>query len=104
MEKHTPAPWHVSEDKGFATEGGRYLAIYATNEDLEVIAHVHKDVILAHKVQDHKSNAALIAAAPDLLEALEKVRKHFTTDELFDQMGEDAECILTALHKATNIK
>jgi len=75
--KGTPAPWHLSipthvgKWAGFNTSQGKCYGIYATNDDLEAVAMVFKDELLFHSKQDHLSNATLIAAAPELLEALQ---------------------------------
>lgn len=77
--KGTPAPWHISIPKwtgkwaGFNTKGGTCIGIYATNDDLEAIALVPKDVMLSHSVQDNLANAVLISAAPELLYSLQSL-------------------------------
>ncbi len=99
MSKHTSGPWHVSADKGFATGNGQFLGIYKTGDDLEIIAKVHKDVLLVHGPQDHRANAALISAAPDLLEACQARVTANTTEEL-----EAADSLMrAAIAKATTV-
>jgi hypothetical protein len=58
--KHTPGPWHVESRKSFGNfyeirSGGKGIACIADENGRE------------------EANAALIAAAPDMLEALEKI-------------------------------
>lgn len=78
--KGTPKPWHLDIPKfkgrwtGFNTMQGECYGIYATNDDLEAIACVPKDNMLFHSTQNHLANAQLIAAAPDLLEALQAAK------------------------------
>jgi hypothetical protein len=64
--KHTQGPWLISEE-----QGDNYVISSASNE-LEICT-VWED--------PHKADARLIAAAPDLLEALCKLA------ELYDAMG-----------------
>jgi len=73
--KYTKGPWHIDNPKGTGrwqsiSGNGEYRTIYATNDDLELIAYVKKDYMLAHKDQNLEANAKLIAAAPDMLDAL----------------------------------
>jgi hypothetical protein len=59
--RHTPAPWEIEG----GPNGSQMLVAHQRDEDgafTEVVAHVHR-----------ADNAALIAAAPDLLEVLEDV-------------------------------
>lgn len=63
--KHTKGPWVVFGDWGIKDTDGRIIATFdALNSDL---SNGNSDESFA--------NAALIAAAPDLLEALIKARK-----------------------------
>lgn len=63
MSKHTKGPWKVRENGGImqAIEAGKDWLIYKCGRDNTPIAEV-------------EANARLIAAAPDLLEALELAR------------------------------
>lgn len=82
MNKHTPGPWIVT-DSGVFDRCGRIIVP-------EIKAHDVKDAAFSSgavlKAQDDggESNANLIAAAPDLLEALEglltAVSEHYTED------------------------
>lgn len=58
----TPLPWHLS-DKGFERNGTGSPTIYATNDDLEIIARVYRDRLLHDKVQNNLANAKYIIEA-----------------------------------------
>lgn len=60
--KHTPGPWEVSKDEG---------DVVVVSEDLPFIATVHTSALKGTQ----KANARLIAAAPELLEALKHAEK-----------------------------
>ena len=74
--KHTPGPWHRG------CEGSEVIQIVTVDEsdNLQLcIATVYKWVALNPKTQDSeeaRANAYLIAAAPELLAALESVLEH----------------------------
>ena len=74
--KHTPAPWHVGKDadegegRGWFVGGGGYCR-----------AH------MVGPISDTEANARLIAAAPDMLEALIAARAELEAYEL-DASGE----------------
>jgi len=74
--KHTPGPWEVSQ-YGFSDE--------QRLEETHVIAEkdeVNDDFRIADCYgPDHKINAALIAAAPELLEALHNSLRCFERDD-----------------------
>lgn len=61
MSKHTPGPWVASLTLGYGEAGEHGIPIAREKDDL-LVAHVYG-----------AANARLIAAAPDLLEALELV-------------------------------
>lgn len=63
MTKHTPAPWEIFT---IASPAGRSSRIFAKVND-EDIAHIPKEW--------NQANAHLIAAAPELLEALKDLVK-----------------------------
>jgi hypothetical protein len=82
--KHTPGPWRVTNSDVLPTEGDdglRLIGIYAG----EVVKSPHENMVTGYidcggkfvascnTRSDHEAeaNARLIAAAPDLLEALE---------------------------------
>lgn len=73
MSAHTPGPWFVME-QGFTTKPGPWRAptVYATDDELRYIAVCAcADFANGVNATDNLANARLIAAAPDLLDALE---------------------------------
>jgi hypothetical protein len=60
--QHTPAPWEATETMD--------NAVLVINDRQEVIAEVTTNIFITNEVT---ANARLIAAAPELLEALEKL-------------------------------
>jgi hypothetical protein len=64
MSKHTPGPWQVEKESGSHSITNRSF-----EGDEWCIAEVYKETDMA------MANANLIAAAPDLLEALIDVRR-----------------------------
>lgn len=68
QSKHTPAPWSVGEritGKGFERS-----TVYGETLIAEVYSQAFKDI------ENEKANAHLIAAAPELLKALQDVLPH----------------------------
>jgi len=63
MSKHTPGPWHVANVGWIASERGTICAMYAMKTGL------HGEDI------EGEANARLIAAAPDLLDALKAAQE-----------------------------
>jgi len=70
--KHTPGPWvvppPVADNSG--TYGAMVFSVYAYNG-----THIYDKRILNKHVDEHKANAQLIAASPDMLQALINVRE-----------------------------
>lgn len=70
--QHTPGPWKAQQDlrsfknNGIITDGPFNWGIYSESARVAVTEETFNDSELA-------ANAALIAAAPDLLEALENI-------------------------------
>jgi hypothetical protein len=82
-QKHTPAPWHEAEDQAHGTR-----RIYAP--DGYMVADAGR--IFRRSSSEMGANARLIAAAPELLEALISARHeiwelthHCTSDEKFKE-------------------
>ena len=68
---HTPGPWHI---RSHGSEKGAYIPIY-NEEGLWIAEAMGRSGLLESRVGPDKNeeiafNAALIAAAPDLLDAL----------------------------------
>ncbi|QJP06319.1 hypothetical protein [Pseudomonas multiresinivorans] len=74
MSKHTPGPWMVDDSEYLAEGGG--LCVMQGNDCIAVVG----DFNPSHPID---ANARLIAAAPELLEALQAVIDHgvMTGDE-----------------------
>ena len=79
--KHTPGPWHVEQMD--------YLTVFA-EDDREKYCGRPVAIIRHSRVLECDADARLIAAAPELLEALTKVRTWLiapnTSDESLDEM------------------
>lgn len=99
MNKHTLGPWNCNR----ASAGGRKIVVSEVSPvDVAVLSHHGKTQ------SEIDANARLIAAAPELLEALEKclaVLKHFPLNE-HDMSNEAfAACAARiAIEKATGIE
>lgn len=67
--KHTPGPWRLSGPDDFND-----YTIQPPNAELAIAAVVNGAMWhMGGKSNEHEANARLIAAAPELLEALEKI-------------------------------
>lgn len=76
MSKHTPGPWIWGRD---------YLGLFGAGPDNEVLDHAHYEGMWLGHNPYREANAALIAAAPDLLAALENILNnsgHATLEQL----------------------
>jgi len=70
---YTPGPWRVLH---FASENKGFIAVVAGEKDhvCDVFPFGARAGSSEREMEQHKANACLIAAAPDLLAALEAVR------------------------------
>ena len=95
--KHTPGPWTVTGS------GGRWeqrLSIRADNWGC--VAHIGVDRGLPHWDEPQRANARLIAAAPEMLEALTRLSDQCERLRLPGQRQTDAEAnALAVIAKAT---
>lgn len=68
-EKHSPGPWRVT---GYLADRGLHLIAPPLEHSCLILAHVidYGDPDSEQPTPEARANAALIAAAPDLLEAL----------------------------------
>jgi len=64
MNKHTPGPWKIAE----GIDGHGNITIFSLSDAEKTPATVYGDTI-----EQQDANAKLIAAAPDLLEACQKM-------------------------------
>lgn len=76
--KHTPAPWHINPTNDSRTK----YRIYANPQGLSLICNAEG----AMPTETNEANARLIAAAPELLAALECLT--FTVDGLVSDKGQ----------------
>ena len=82
MTKHTPGPWKVYRD----TDGTRYIISETSPREANTIATVSSA---------YRNRAGLIAAAPDLLEALMYSLEDIPTPEGYNKAK-------SAIEKATS--
>ena len=89
MSKHTPGPWHISDDEQ------NVLAKDGTGNRL--IAQCH-----AGHLPERSANARLIAAAPDLLATLRRLVEVLECDQCTEVRGwEEYDDARTAIAKAS---
>lgn len=84
--KHTPGPWHVEEPFG---EPGTYIAVTFPGFSPGLVCRM----IDQARTPEGKANARLIAAAPDLLAALESlhaVHRAFSSADNWTSFDDDA--------------
>lgn len=72
--KHTPGPWHVSPTPG--------TVLVTDNRGIAIVECLDRGTETANL----KSNARLIAAAPELLERLEDVLEHLPSVRYFSEL------------------
>lgn len=68
MSKHTPGPWWLNIRNGRT----RIYSIYGGDDRGKTVCRIH-----AYKSSTTEANARLVAAAPELLEALKDMVKEF---------------------------
>ena len=88
--KHTPGPWHVASGSVYSETGATIAHMFREPERGNTIRPVERD-----------TNAALIAAAPDMYEALETALAGFTNIGKPGVMSAAMHAIRAALAKAT---
>jgi len=71
MGKHTPGPWECGDE----IKGESPLMVYCNDATGQRIADCTNDLTF-HSREEKRANACLIAAAPEMLEALEPF-KHY---------------------------
>lgn len=70
MNKHTPGPWHIYNDSQV-----EHVGIEAENVSIVIFGADDDDAgIRGRNTEEAIANAHLIAAAPELLEALENIK------------------------------
>jgi len=95
MSKHTPGPWHVSKRNPLSVveAGPRASQIAKMGIKLGVCSQ-----------QDAEANARLIAAAPDLLEALARLVRQYGSDGVIYTGDHPIAVASAAITKATGEK
>ena len=71
--KHTPGPWRIVD---MPQEGAPHIAAGTTNDDMTLVAAIIWPYETEGWRAEDEANARLIAAAPDLLEALQVMTWH----------------------------
>jgi len=71
--QHTPGPWVMDDEYGTEIIGSGKIVAVTMNQMLATKAQQKKGVLGFDDVEQIKANARLIAAAPELLEALERM-------------------------------
>ena len=101
--KHTPGPWEITHRVGECPYPHRKIeAVYIINEHSE--AHYVEDMSDAKLHGTIRANAKLIAAAPDLLQALEGMTNLFSSalnDQYKAEDFEQYKAAQAAITKAT---
>lgn len=88
-QQHTPAPWTAREVKGAGYPGQRGFAIEYNEDQEQVVDFVYEE-----------ADANLIAAAPELLEALEVMLSKAYKQNWNDQYPKALELAEAAIAKA----
>ena len=70
--KHTPGPWRIVD---MPQEGAPHIAAGTTNDDMTLVAAIIWPYETEGWRAEDEANARLIASAPELLEALERVER-----------------------------
>ena len=96
MSKHTPGPWFVAYNYGHMTgvrakneDIGRWVAQAWCQTSQPTSADAH-----ARQVEQNEANARLIAAAPELLEALQACEMRLT------HLAQDSHPVIEELKQA----
>ena len=98
--KHTPGPWEVFDD----VEGCEFPGIDNAGESIVLCGSIFDDGgIRGDTKEERLANARLIAAAPDMLEAIEETLQSVVMNRMYDtiEISRDAiELLRAALAKA----
>lgn len=95
MSKHTPGPWKFQEVDWQPRALKSDLLVFPAKMPSAAIALLYRDN------DADEANARLIAAAPDLLEALQSVALHFDEWVIDEEAFEGCLKVRAAIAKAT---
>jgi hypothetical protein len=96
MDKHTPGPWKI--DWYTCREGGKEL--WRVPRSIGPIYTDHNHWAGTY-ITGGEANARLIAAAPDLLDALRRVMRHIPADAGGCSLSDDMHRARAAIARAT---
>lgn len=95
MQEHTPGPWTLTQDQPNTLDVSKRADGIRSR-----LAQVHADMVAEEHGGDWKANARLMAAAPEMLEALQGVWACYRDDALI--LGSSyAKAIADAITNAT---
>ena len=101
---HTPGPWYATDIAIIGNDGGTWIAENPAVK-WQTLKSVTKsgDAIVAESIKQANANAHLIAAAPDLLEALEFLLADYLAiaGPILTKSDAPAEKAIAAIEKAT---
>ena len=103
MTSFTPGPWVFSKQTGYRVRFSIAQAQGATyTPDYSDVATLIADTSIGEREAVQEANARLIAAAPDLLAALQGVQTMANCGQLDEFLGEPwLKAVTTAIAKAT---
>jgi hypothetical protein len=81
MSKHTPGPWHIDEYMAGNNRETKACSIMCPNDN-QVVCEIPDYCYHEEDVENNKANAHLIAAAPDLYEALKTIVTNLPNSEI----------------------
>ncbi len=91
--QHTPGPWHFTHETDAHRARGKFLVVFPVGDPV-VVCDVNR-----HRGPASEANARLIAAAPELLEALNDMLDEFRCDTSYP-MGDVRHAAVEAIAKA----
>ncbi len=81
MSKHTPGPWRFSDNTKWWKTNPFSVTVPKKGVHGTAVANIPARATIS--MEEAQANARLIAAAPDLLEALDSLARYADTCELF---------------------
>lgn len=99
MTKHTPSPWTRNEGERFSHDQSAGIR---ASDGMYIAAAL--DMNRFDKDDEVEANARLIAAAPELLEALQNAKSVMMDADIWNEYGDTAQIIDAAIAKAKGEK